>query len=115
MSDTFDAYAFLMHLARRWRLCATACAVSGGMALIVSLLLPAKYTATARILIEPPGSSDPRAATAVSPVYLESLRTYEHFALSDSNAPSMSSGLPGIAADLRALRAERQPFRTRRQ
>ncbi len=84
MSDTFDAYAFLMHLARRWRLCATACAVSGGMALIVSLLLPAKYTATARILIEPPGSSDPRAATAVSPVYLESLRTYEHFALSDS-------------------------------
>jgi uncharacterized protein involved in exopolysaccharide biosynthesis len=51
---------------------------------MISLLLPAKYTATARILIEPPGSSDPRAATAVSPVYLESLRTYEHFALSDS-------------------------------
>lgn len=84
MAETFDGYSFLMHVARRWRVPATACAVAVGLALIISLVLPAKYTATARILIEPPGSSDPRAATAVSPVYLESLRTYEHFALSDS-------------------------------
>jgi uncharacterized protein involved in exopolysaccharide biosynthesis len=84
MEETFDGYSFFMHLARRWRVPAAACAVAGGLALIISLLVPAKYTATARILIEPPGSSDPRAATAVSPVYLESLRTYEHFALSDS-------------------------------
>lgn len=84
MAEMFDGYSFFMHLARRWRVPATACAVAGGLTLIISLVLPAKYTATARILIEPPGSSDPRAATAVSPVYLESLRTYEHFALSDS-------------------------------
>ena len=84
MAETFDGYSFFMHLVHRWRVPATACTVAGGLALILSLLLPAKYTATARILIEPPGSSDPRAATAVSPVYLESLRTYEHFALSDS-------------------------------
>jgi len=84
MAETFDGYSFLMHLARRWRVPAAACAVAGGLALIISLLLPEKYTATARILIEPPGSSDPRAAMAVSPVYLESLRTYEHFARSDS-------------------------------
>lgn len=84
MAETFDGYLFFMHLARRWRVPAAACAVAGGLALIISLVLPAKYTATARLLIEPPGGSDPRAATAVSPVYLESLRTYEHFALSDS-------------------------------
>ena len=52
--------------------------------LLVSLLLPKKYTASASILIEPPAGNDPRGSTAVSPVYLESLKTYEHFALSDS-------------------------------
>jgi uncharacterized protein involved in exopolysaccharide biosynthesis len=46
--------------------------------------LSPRYTATASILIDSPGGVDPRAATAVSPVYLESLRTYEHFASSDS-------------------------------
>jgi uncharacterized protein involved in exopolysaccharide biosynthesis len=35
-------------------------------------------------LIEPPAGADPRAAMAVSPVYLESLKTYEEFAESDS-------------------------------
>ena len=84
MAETFDAYSFLMHVARRWRVWMIACVAAGGLALIISLLLPARYTATALILIGPPGSSDPRAAMAVSPVYLESLRTYEHFALSDS-------------------------------
>ena len=84
MAETFDVYSFLLHVARRWRVWMVACVAAGGLALILSLLLPAQYTATARILIEPPGGSDPRAATAVSPVYLQSLRTYEHFALSDS-------------------------------
>jgi uncharacterized protein involved in exopolysaccharide biosynthesis len=35
-------------------------------------------------VIEPPGSNDVRTATAVSPIYLESLKTYERFATSDS-------------------------------
>ena len=60
--------------------CATALALAGG----VSALLPLRYTATASVLIEPPAGNDPRAATAVSPVYLESLKTYELLASSDT-------------------------------
>lgn len=54
------------------------------LSLAVSLILPRQYTATARIIIEPPGGADPRASVSVSPVYLESLKTYEQFASSDS-------------------------------
>jgi uncharacterized protein involved in exopolysaccharide biosynthesis len=46
--------------------------------------MPRQYTATARIVIDPPGGSDPRGAMSVSPIYLESLKTYEEFASSDS-------------------------------
>lgn len=60
--------------------CATALAIAGG----ASLLLTPRYTATASVLIEPPGGNDPRAATAVSPVYLESLKTYQLLASSDT-------------------------------
>src|SRR5258708_11365300 len=48
------------------------------------LFPPKRYTATASIVIEPPGGADARSATVLSPVYLESLKTYEHFAASDS-------------------------------
>ncbi len=82
--EPFDAYEFARHLGARWRITGLACGVAVVIAFAASLLLPKKYTATARILIEPPAGSDPRAATAVSPIYLESLRTYEHFASSDS-------------------------------
>jgi uncharacterized protein involved in exopolysaccharide biosynthesis len=51
---------------------------------MATLWLPKRYEATASILIDPPAGSDVRAATSVSPVYLESLRTYEHFADGDS-------------------------------
>ena len=84
MPESFDAYQYLLHLRSRWRVVATACAVALALALAVSLLATKQYVATARVLIEPPGSSDPRAATAISPVYLESLETYVHLALSDS-------------------------------
>jgi uncharacterized protein involved in exopolysaccharide biosynthesis len=47
-------------------------------------LLTRQYTATARIVIEPPAGADPRSAMAISPIYLESLKTYEQFASSDS-------------------------------
>jgi uncharacterized protein involved in exopolysaccharide biosynthesis len=43
-----------------------------------------QYTATARLVIDPPAGADLRAAMAVSPIYLESLKTYEHLADSDS-------------------------------
>ena len=84
MPESFDAYHYLLHLRSRWRIVATACGVAVALALAVSLLTKKQFVATALVLIEPPGSSDPRAATAISPVYLESLQTYEHLALSDS-------------------------------
>jgi succinoglycan biosynthesis transport protein ExoP len=71
-------------LRKRWRIAALACAISVTLTLAVSLLLPKKYTAVSRIVIEPPAGSDPRASTAVSPIYLESLRSYEAFAASDN-------------------------------
>ena len=40
---------------------------------VISLLMPREYTATARVVIEPPAGTDSRAAITVSPVYLESL------------------------------------------
>ena len=47
------------------------------------MVLPRRYTAVSRIVIDPPAGTDPRVSTAVSPIYLESLRTYELFAASD--------------------------------
>ena len=84
MYESFDAFEYVEYLRRRWRVVALACGVAFVVVLTVSLLLPKRYTATASILIETPGSNDVRTATAVSPVYLESLKTYESFAQSDS-------------------------------
>ena len=84
MPETFDLQSFLDHLRTRWRVVAIACAVAGTLAAGVSLLMPRRYTATTKIVIEPPAGSDLRAAMAVSPIYLESLRTYEHYAAGDS-------------------------------
>jgi uncharacterized protein involved in exopolysaccharide biosynthesis len=53
-------------------------------ALVATLLMPRQYTATARIVIDPPAGSDIRAAMVVSPIYLESLKTYERFATAGS-------------------------------
>jgi uncharacterized protein involved in exopolysaccharide biosynthesis len=84
VSEAFQAFEVLNFLRGRWRVIAAACGVALLLSLSVSLLLPKRYTATASIVIEPPGGSDARIATAVSPVYLESLRTYERFAASDT-------------------------------
>ena len=84
MNHPYDPLDLIEYARARWR---TAAAIVGGAlaaALALSLLLPNQYTATASIVIEPPGGSDPRISTAVSPVYLESLKTYEQFASSDS-------------------------------
>src|SRR5262245_7706336 len=63
---------------------AICCTAAIAIALAISLAMPREYTATARIVVEPPAGADLRSAMAVSPVYLESLKTYEHFASSDS-------------------------------
>ncbi len=83
MADSFDAHQYAAHLHRHWRFAAVVCAIAIAIAGGISLLLPKKYTATARIVIEPPAGTDLRVAMAVSPIYLESLKTYEHFASSD--------------------------------
>ncbi len=79
-----EPLTFLEHAAARWRFVTIAAGTAVLAALLAGWLMPPRYTARASILIDAPGGADPRAATAVSPVYLESLRTYEHLALSDS-------------------------------
>lgn len=79
-----DGLEYLEYLWRRRIAIAATCASALLVTGIVSFLLPTRYTATSSVLIEPPGGNDPRAATAVSPVYLESLKTYEHLASSDT-------------------------------
>ncbi len=83
MPEPFDAYQYLSHLRSRWRLLAVTTGAAMLVALIVSLVMTKQYTARVMLVIEPPAGADARSATAVSPVWMESLRTYEHFASSD--------------------------------
>lgn len=84
LEEESDGVQFAHYVRHRWAVIAISCAVAVALAGGISLLLPKKYTATASILIEPPAGNDPRGATAVSSVYLESLKTYERFASSDT-------------------------------
>jgi succinoglycan biosynthesis transport protein ExoP len=84
MVQSFDAFEYVEHLRRQWRIIAVACVLAVLIAVGVSLLLPKRYTATARIVIEPPGGSDARLATAISTMYLESLKAYEFIAGGDT-------------------------------
>lgn len=83
MPESFELYGYVAFLRKRWHVAAASLAASTALALGISLLQTRLYSAKVTLLIEPPASSDPRAAMAVSPIYLESLRTYEHFAGSD--------------------------------
>lgn len=83
MNDSFDALEYLDYLRKRWMFAAVALVLAGVTAVAACLLLPKQYTATATLVIEPPGA-DPRTSVAVSSVYLESLKSYESFASSDS-------------------------------
>jgi capsular polysaccharide biosynthesis protein len=78
-----DGVSYLLYLRRRWRLPAAAVLAAGGVAFVLSLVWPKKYTARVALLIEPVAWGDSRAPLAISSVYLESLRTYEHLAASD--------------------------------
>ena len=84
MNETFDAYRYIGYLRSRWRWIAVSAALAVGLATAASLAMTPQYTATARLVIDPPAGADLRAAMAVSPIYLESLKTYEHLAASDS-------------------------------
>ncbi|HVW07366.1 MAG TPA: hypothetical protein VHC90_02225 [Bryobacteraceae bacterium] len=84
MSRPFDALDLALYLRSRWRVALVACITALMIAGIAAALLPRRYTATATLIIQPPASADPRSALAVSPVYLESLKTYLNFATSDT-------------------------------
>jgi uncharacterized protein involved in exopolysaccharide biosynthesis len=101
--EALDLFPFARFAASHWRVLAVSCGLCISLTAAISLLLPKKYTATVSMLIEPPAGNDPRGTTAVSPVYLESLKTYEHFANSDSlfeqalkdlNIRALYSGVP---------------------
>ena len=81
--DSFDSMEYLDYVRARWKLIAASVLIAAVVAAAACLILPKQYTATATLVIEPPGA-DPRTVTAVSPVYLESLKSYESFASSDS-------------------------------
>jgi uncharacterized protein involved in exopolysaccharide biosynthesis len=83
MHDSFDVFEYFDFLRARWKFLGVACGVAIVAALGTGLLLPKRYTSTATILIDPPAAGDPRIATAVSTVYLESLKTYELLATND--------------------------------
>jgi uncharacterized protein involved in exopolysaccharide biosynthesis len=84
MKESFDSFRYISYLGSRWRQIAASAGIAVALASGISLAMPARYTATARIVIQPPAGADVRTATAVSPIYLESLKTYEQFAESDS-------------------------------
>src|SRR5262245_93307 len=84
MAESFDAFLYISYLRSRWRFIAACCAVALALAIVASVTAKRLYTATARVVIEPPAGTDLRSAMAVSPIYLESLKTYELFAASDS-------------------------------
>jgi uncharacterized protein involved in exopolysaccharide biosynthesis len=84
MPESFDAFRYIGYMRSRWRFICASCGIAVTIALAVSFIQPRQYTATARIVIDPPAGADLRSATAVSPIYLESLKTYEQFASGDS-------------------------------
>jgi uncharacterized protein involved in exopolysaccharide biosynthesis len=105
MGEMFDALEFAGYARKRWMAIAIACGVALALTLNVSLLLPKRYTATASLIIQAPGGNDPRASTAVSPVYLDSLKSYESFASSDTlfvralDALHVRDGHPGASIE----------------
>jgi uncharacterized protein involved in exopolysaccharide biosynthesis len=101
MSEAFDAYRYIGYLRARWSWIAGSAALACALAAGVSMLMTPRYTATARLVIDPPAGADLRSAMAVSPIYLESLKTYEHFANSDSlfQKAAQKFGLQGGAIE----------------
>ncbi len=81
MSKTFVLLDYLDYLRRRAPFLAVTCGTALLLSLGISLLLPNRYTATARVLIDPPVGTDQRMA--ISPIYIESLQTYQIIASSD--------------------------------
>ncbi|HEX4772971.1 MAG TPA: Wzz/FepE/Etk N-terminal domain-containing protein [Bryobacteraceae bacterium] len=105
-ADNIDLFSFAQYALRRWKFVAKACLAAAAVAAVVSFLLPKKYTATAIIVVQPPEGIDSRVSLAVSPIYLESLKTYEHYANSDSlfeaalNTMRLRDVYPGVPIEI---------------
>lgn len=108
-ADRFDAIEFLDYLRARSVLIAAFCGMAVLMAFVISMLLPKRYTASATVLIEAPAGNDPRASTAVSQVYLDSLKTYESFAASDTLFLQAADRLHLAAANRGVLKVSKLP------
>jgi uncharacterized protein involved in exopolysaccharide biosynthesis len=81
--DAIPGYK-LAYVVSRWRFLAVAVGLAALLAFIASEFLPRRYTATTTVIIDPPATSDIRAAASLNPAYLDSLRTFEHFFTSDA-------------------------------
>ncbi len=81
MPEATGAFQYLGHLRRRMRVLLWTCGTGVLLSVGVSLLAPTNYTATTRILIDPPAGSDQRMG--FNPEYLF-LQAAEHFGLSRS-------------------------------
>jgi uncharacterized protein involved in exopolysaccharide biosynthesis len=78
----FEALDYVLYLRRRWSFIAVSCLTAGILTLLASFLMTTRYTSSATILIEPAAGADTRTLTAISPIYLESLKTFESVATS---------------------------------
>ncbi len=85
MNESFDAYRYIGYLRARWRWIACSAALAVVLAAAASLAMTPQYTATARVVIEPPAGRGPARRHGGQP------------------------DLSGIAQDLRTLRRQRQP------
>jgi succinoglycan biosynthesis transport protein ExoP len=83
-TNGFDVIEFVDYLRDKGSVFLVSCGVAVALAVGVSLVMPKSYTAKASVVIDAPAGSDPRAVLSLSSIYLESLRTYESFALSDT-------------------------------
>ena len=106
MTDGFDAIEFARYLGSRWKWIAGSAVGAVVLTLAVCAILTPVYTATATLVIEAPPGLSPGASTAVSAVYLESLRTYEEYANSDTLfAKAVAKfGLSSSGAPIEALK-----------
>jgi polysaccharide biosynthesis transport protein len=84
MAEPFQLADYLGYLRDRWKFLAITILSAALLTGAASLLIPKRYTATATLVIEPPVGADPRNTVVLNGVYLESLKTYEDFAGSDS-------------------------------
>ncbi len=83
MPGNLAIFRYLDNPVGGWRVVAVPCGTAADIASITVVLTPNRYTSTARVRIEPPAGSDPRGATAVSPIYLESIKLSELVAWRD--------------------------------